>query len=60
MTRSYSRPRVSNDNPYSEAQFKTLKYTPAFPDRFEPLEQTRDFCEVFFAHYNYVHRHSGI
>ncbi|WUI10928.1 IS3 family transposase [Kineococcus sp. NBC_00420] len=60
VTRSHSRPRVSNDNPYSEAQFKTLKYAPAFPDRFESLEHAREFCEVFFRHYNYVHRHSGI
>jgi putative transposase len=60
VTRSHSRPRVSNDNPYSEAQFKTLKYAPAFPDRFETLEHARAFCEVFFGHYNYVHRHSGI
>lgn len=60
VTRSHSRPRVSNDNPYSEAQFKTLKYAPAFPGRFETLKQAREFCEVFFGHYNYVHRHSGI
>ena len=60
VTRSHSRPRVSNDNPYSEAQFKTLKYAPAFPDRFKTLEHAREFCEQFFNHYNYVHRHSGI
>ncbi|WP_432563076.1 IS3 family transposase [Kineococcus sp. SYSU DK003] len=60
VTRSHSRPRVSNDNPFSEAQFKTLKYAPAFPDRFESLDRAREFCEVFFAHYNYEHRHSGI
>ena len=60
VTRSHSRPRISNDNPYSEAQFKTLKYAPAFPERFESLTHARAFCEVFFAHYNYEHRHSGI
>ena len=58
--RSHSRPRVSNDNPYSEAQFRTLKYCPAFPDRFGSLTDARLFCERFFAHYNHVHRHSGI
>jgi putative transposase len=58
--RSHSRPRVSNDNPYSEAQFRTLKYCPAFPDRFGSLADARLFCERFFAHYNHVHRHSGI
>ena len=58
--RSYSRPRVSNDNPYSEAQFKTLKYCPAFPDRFDSLEHAREFCTEFFTYYNHEHRHSGI
>lgn len=60
VTRSYSRPRVSNDNPYSEAQFKTLKYCPAFPDRFASLEHAREFAAEFFAYYNHEHRHSGI
>ena len=60
VTRSHSRPRVSNDNPYSEAQFKTLKYAPAFPARFESLAHAREFCAVFFKHYNHVHRHCGI
>ncbi|MFD0818426.1 IS3 family transposase [Micromonospora zhanjiangensis] len=60
ITRSYSRPRVSNDNPYSEAQFKTLKYCPAFPDRFDSLEHAREFCTEFFTYYNHEHRHSGI
>lgn len=60
VTRSYSRPRVSNDNPYSEAQFKTLKYCPAFPDRFASLEHAREFCAEFFTYYNHEHRHSGI
>lgn len=60
VTKSHSRPHVSNDNPYSEAQFKTLKYRPDFPDRFASLEQARAFCRTFFAWYNGEHRHSGI
>jgi len=60
ISRSHSRPHVSNDNPYSEAQFKTLKYCPAFPGSFETLGQARDFCDIFFAYYNNEHRHSGI
>jgi len=60
VTRSHSRPRVSNDNPYSEAQFKTLKYAPVFPDNFKSIEEAREFCTQFFNHYNYEHRHSGI
>ena len=60
VTRSHSRPHVSNDNPYSEAQFKTLKYAPAFPGRFGSLPDARSFCEQFFAYYNHEHRHSGI
>jgi putative transposase len=60
VARSHSRPHVSNDNPYSEAQFKTLKYCPAFPGRFGSIADARAFCEVFFEHYNHVHRHSGI
>ena len=60
VTRSHSRPSVSNDNPYSEAQFKTLKYCPAFPDRFGSIADARTFCTTFFDHYNHVHRHSGI
>ncbi len=58
--RSHSRPHVSNDNPYSEAQFKTLKYCPAFPERFGCIQDARAFCEAFFAYYNHEHRHSGI
>ena len=58
--RTHSRPHVSNDNPYSEAQFKTLKYCPAFPERFGSIEDARAFCETFFAYYNHDHRHSGI
>lgn len=60
ITKSLSRPRVSNDNPYSEAHFKTLKYRPAFPDRFDSKEQATDFCRSFFGWYNDQHRHSGI
>ncbi len=60
VTKSHSRPHVSNDNPYSEAQFKTLKYRPEFPDRFGSLDQARAFCRTFFRWYNDQHRHSGI
>lgn len=60
LTKSQSRPRVSNDNPYSESQFKTLKYCPEFPDRFGSIEDSRIFCRAFFAWYNMEHRHSGI
>jgi len=60
VTKTHSRPHVSNDNPYSEAQFKTLKYRPAFPDRFVSLEQSRAFCQTFFQWYNHDHRHGGI
>ena len=60
VDRSHSRPHVSNDNPYSESTFKTLKYAPVFPDRFGSLADARDFCERFFDHYNNTHRHSGL
>ena len=60
VLRSHSRPRTSNDNPYSEAQFKTMKYMPDFPDRFGSLADARTFCDEFFAAYNHEHRHSGI
>jgi putative transposase len=60
VARSHSRPHVSNDNPYSEANFKTLKYCPAFPGRFGSIEDARAFCAAFFDHYNHVHRHAGI
>ena len=60
VARSHSRPHVSNDNPYSEANFKTLKYCPAFPGRFGSIEDARSFCVAFFDHYNHVHRHAGI
>ena len=57
---SFSRPRVSNDNPFSEAQFKTLKYRPEFPDRFDGIEHARAHLRHFFAWYNDEHRHSAI
>jgi putative transposase len=60
VTRSHSRPHVSDDNPYSESQFKTLKHHPTFPDRFGSLEDARAFCRRFFGWYNFEHRHSGI
>jgi putative transposase len=60
VTKSHSRPHVSNDNPYSESQFKTLKYRPEFPDRFGSLEEARAFCQTFFTWYNTEHHHSGI
>ncbi|HSH81122.1 MAG TPA: IS3 family transposase [Herpetosiphonaceae bacterium] len=60
VTKTHSRPHVSNDNPFSEAQFKTLKYRPGFPDRFASMEEARTFCQDFFRWYNTEHRHSGI
>src|SRR3954454_16373377 len=59
VLRSHSRPRTSNDNPYSEAQFKTMKYMPDFPERFGSLTDARAFCDSFFTTYNHEHRHSG-
>lgn len=60
VLRSHSRPHVSNDNPYSESNFKTLKYSPAFPARFATIGAARQFCATFFSHYNDEHHHSGI
>jgi putative transposase len=60
VTKTHSRPHVSNDNPFSEAQFKTLKYMPEFPDRFGSLEHARSFCRAFFPFYNDQHHHSGL
>ena len=60
ITDSHSRPHVSNDNPYSEAAFKTLKYCPVFPGNFTSLEEARNFCRLFFNYYNGEHRHSAI
>ncbi|MGP2481163.1 integrase core domain-containing protein, partial [Listeria monocytogenes] len=59
VARSHSRPHVSNDNPYSEAAFKTLKYAPVFPERFGSLADAGAFAEQFFAYYNHEHRHCG-
>jgi putative transposase len=60
VTKTHSRPHVSNDNPFSEAHFKTVKYRPDFPDRFGSIEDARAFCRRFFEWYNNRHRHSGI
>jgi putative transposase len=60
VTKTHSRPYTSTDNPYSEAQFRTLKYRPEFPDRFDSIEHARAFCRQFFDWYNNQHRHSGI
>jgi transposase InsO family protein len=60
VTKTHSRPHTSDDNPYSEAQFKTLKYRPDFPERFGSIEDARAHCQQFFQWYNTVHRHSGI
>lgn len=60
VTKSFNRPNVSNDNPFSEAQFKTLKYSSQFPGRFGSIQDARSFCQQFFNWYNKEHRHSGI
>jgi putative transposase len=60
VLKTHSRPYTSTDNPYSEAQFKTLKYRPEFPDRFDSIDHARAFCRTFFDWYNSHHRHSGI
>ena len=60
VTKTHSRPYVSDDNPYSESQFRTLKYRPEFPDRFGSIQDSRVFCQKFFQWYNQEHRHSGI
>jgi putative transposase len=60
ITKSHSRPHVSNDNPYSESQFRTLKYRPDFPERFGCFEDAQAHCRQFFGWYNDEHRHSGI
>ena len=60
VTRSLSRPQVSDDNPFSEAQFKTLKYHPGFPGRFHDFTAASAFCRTFFPWYNTEHRHGGI
>jgi putative transposase len=60
VAKTHSRPHVSDDNPYSEAQFKTLKYRPDFPDRFGSIEDARAHCQAFFSWYNDEHRQGGI
>src|SRR3954468_2690520 len=60
VTRSHSRPPTSNDNPFSEAHFKTLKYQPQFPRRFGCVGDAKDFCRRFFAWYNQDHHHAGL
>ena len=60
VTQSHSRPHVSNDNPYSESQFKTFKYRPDFPARFASIQAARAHCQVFFPWYNHEHRHSAL
>lgn len=60
ITKTHSRPYTSDDNPFSEAQFKTLKYRPDFPDRFGCIEDARAFCRAFFTWYNNEHKHTGI
>ena len=60
VTKTHTRLHVSNDNPFSEAQFKTLKYRPAFPERFGSIQDVRAHCHVFFPWYNTEHHHSGL
>src|SRR5206468_2425390 len=60
VTKTHSRPYVSNDNPFSEAQFKTMKYRPEFPERFGSIQDSRSFGHVFFPWYNTEHHHSGL
>jgi len=60
VTKSHNRPHVSDDNPFSESHFKTLKYRPEFPDCFGSIQDARAFCQAFFPWYNTEHHHSGI
>src|SRR3990172_9130285 len=60
IAKSHSRPHTSNDNPFSEAQFKTMKYHPDYPDRFGEIEQARHWGSTFFHWYNHEHYHSGL
>lgn len=60
VTKTHSRPHVSNDNPYSESHFKTLKYRPEFPERFTSIEQARSVSVDLFRWYNHEHHHSGL
>jgi putative transposase len=60
VTKTHSRPHVSDDNPFSESQFRTLKYRPEFPNRFGCIQHSRAFCQGFFPWYNEEHCHSGL
>ena len=60
VSKTHSRPYTSSDNPYSESNFKTLKYRPTFPVRFDSIEHAREHCRAFVGWYNHAHRHSGI
>ena len=60
VVKTHSRPHVSDDNPFSEAHFKTLKYRPGYPDRFGSIQDARSFCQEFFPWYNHQHHHSGL
>ena len=60
VAKSLNRPHVSNDNPYSEAHFKTMKYSPSFPGRFGSEQDARGFCQSFFGWYNTEHYHVGL
>jgi putative transposase len=60
VTKTHSRPHVSNDNPYSESQFKTMKYRPDYPDRFGSIQDARSWGGVFFQWYNHQHHHTGL
>jgi putative transposase len=60
VTKTHARPHTSNDNPFSEAQFKTMKYRPEFPDRFESIDEGLTFCRTFFPWYNGDHHHGGL
>jgi putative transposase len=60
VVRSLSRPRVSNDNPFSESPFKTTKYSPTYPERFDDFAHAEAWCATFFQYYNEAHRHSGL
>ena len=60
VVKTHSRPHVSDDNPFSEAHFKTMKYRPGYPDRFGSIQDARRFCQNFFPWYNHQHHHSGL
>jgi len=60
VTKTHSRPYVSNDNPYSESQFKTMKYRPDYPERFGSIQDARAWARAFFQWYNHEHHHSGL